>query len=539
MKKPVIFLFALAISVSSVMSQNNMGVGTNTPDASAILDLTATDMGLLIPRVTLIAVANGTNPVSSPATGLLVYNSAGALATGFYYWDGALWVQVGATGASCVTLDEAYDCGGSGVGNAITADNGAVEVTLPSGGTSSAAIDAISNKALSWTIGAENTSSGVAVLGDITGTTNQYNAIQGSSYSNYNSGGGIGSGGVAGFYEGSGDGVGVYGSIVSSTSVGIAGVFGYNARTNGGFGVNGQGYAGVVGEGVLLTQDCFGVYGATTRGVGTQGETDDIAFQGIVGRNYATYGAAGSGIGVMGDGLTGVWGQTTDGAGYGVFGINGSTSGTTNNIGVGGQGWIGVYGAFDNTSGAGGYGVFADGDLGSSGTKSFVIDHPLDPENKLLKHYCIESPEVLNMYRGNVVLNQDGEAVVDLPNYFESININYSYILTPIGAPANLYIKSKIENGRFEIAGGKSNMEVSWTVYAERNDAYVKANPSSTEVEVQKRQPGTYIAPELFGQPKEKSMFGFDIKNQETLEIKEEIGTPKPKEAFKPTNSNN
>jgi hypothetical protein len=539
MKKTVVFLFALAISVSSVMSQNNMGVGTNTPDASAILDLTATDMGLLIPRVTLLAVGNGTNPVSSPATGLLVYNSAGALATGFYYWDGSQWVQVGATGASCVTLDEAYDCGGSGAGNTITADNGALEVTLPSGGTSNSAIDAISNKALSWSIGAENTSTGVAVLGEITGTTNTFNAIQGSSFSNYNSGGGIGSGGVAGFYEGSGDGVGVYGSIVSSTSAGIAGVFGYNARTNGGFGVNGQGYAGVVGEGVLLTQNCFGVYGTTTRGVGTQGETDDIAFQGVTGINYATYGSTGDGIGVMGDGLTGVWGQTTDGLGYGVFGINGSVSGTTNNIGVGGQGWIGVHGVVDNTSGTGGFGVFADGDLGSSGTKSFVIDHPLDPENKLLKHYCIESPEVLNMYRGNVVLNQDGEAVVDLPNYFESININYSYILTPIGAPANLYIKNKIENGRFEIAGGKSNMEVSWTVYAERNDAYVKANPSSTEVEVQKRQSGTYIAPELFGQPKEKSMFGFNIKNQETLEMIEEVGTPKPKEAFKPINSNN
>jgi len=539
MKKIAIVLFVLAISISSVISQNNMGVGTNTPDASAILDLTATDMGLLIPRVTLVGVSNGTNPISSPATGLLVYNSAGVLATGFYYWDGSQWVQVGAAGSSCVTLDEAYDCGGSGAGDSITADNGSVKITLPATGTSNSAIEAKSNKASSWAIGAENTSSGVAVLGDITGTTNQYNAIQGSSYSNYNSGGGIGSGGVAGFYEGSGDGVGVYGSIVSSTSIGIAGVFGYNARTNGGFGVNGQGYAGVVGEGVLLTQNCFGVYGATTRGVGTQGETNDIAFQGVVGRNYATYGSAGSGIGVMGDGLTGVWGQTTDGNGYGVFGINGSTSGTTNNIGVGGQGWVGVYGSFDNTSGAGGYGVYADGDLGSSGTKSFVIDHPLDPENKLLKHYCIESPEVLNMYRGNVVLNQNGEAVVRLPDYFESINVNYSYILTPIGAPANLYIKKKIENGNFEIAGGNPNMEVSWTVYAQRNDAYVRANPSSSEVEVQKKQPGTYIAPELFGQPKEKSMFGFDIKNQETLKIIDEIGTPKPKESFKPINSNN
>jgi hypothetical protein len=66
------------------------------------------------------------------ATGLLVYNSAGALTLGFYYWDGGEWILVGAGGGGgCTTLDEAYDCGGAGVGRVITADNGATEITLP------------------------------------------------------------------------------------------------------------------------------------------------------------------------------------------------------------------------------------------------------------------------------------------------------------------------------------------------------------------------------------------------------------------------
>lgn len=531
----IIAIFSLSLSVQA---QNNVGIGTTTPQASALLDLTATDMGLLIPRVTLLAVGNGTSPVNTPATGLLVYNTGGALTAGFYYWDGTQWVQVGAGGGGCTTLDEAYDCGGAGAGYAITADAGEVEITLPTTGTSNSAIEIISNKTSTWSLGATNSSDGVALLADITSTTNTFNAIQGSSFSNYNSGGGIGSGGVAGFYEGTGDGVGVYGGTTIATgSVALAGVFGFNARTDGGFGVNGQGYAGVVGEGVLTTLNCFGVYGSTTRGVGVQGETDDIAYQGVVGRNYFTYGSTGDGIGVMGDGGTGVWGQTTYGDGYGVFGINGSTSGTTNNIGVGGQGWVGVYGSFDNTSGAGGFGVYASGDLGSSGTKSFVIDHPLDPENKILKHYCVESPVPVNMYRGNAKLDQNGEAVVTMPDYFEEININFSYNLTCIGGYANVFIKEKISNGQFIIAGGQPGMEVSWTVYADRNDKYVQQYPESSQTVIDKREHGKYISPELYGAPSSERLFGTPKQQQKLNDLNTETGKVKSQESFHKTDN--
>ncbi|MEA1875052.1 MAG: hypothetical protein U9N51_11610 [Bacteroidota bacterium] len=521
----------LTIGVLFSHAQDNVGIGTTTPHSSALLDLTAADKGLLIPRVTLVNVTDGVNPVNGPETGLLVYNSAGALAQGFYYWDGTEWIMVGAGGTSCNTLDEAYDCGGSGVGRAVTADNGAVEITLPTAGTSSSALDVYSNKDLTWAIGAENTASGVAVLGDVTLVTNQYSAVQGSSFSNYDSGGtNLGSGGIAGFYEGTGNGIGVYGQVVNA-GVGVAGVFGLNSRTDGGYGVNGQGYAGVVGEGVVAGMAGFGVHGSISQGVGVQGETDDMSQSGVVGINYAAINA-GSAIGVLGDGNTGVWGQTVDGSGYGVYGLNGSASTTENNIGTGGDGtWLGVYGV---TSDPTGYGVYSDGNFASSGTKSFVIDHPTDPENKILKHFCMESPEVLNLYRGNVMLDANGEAVVELPDYFESINKNFSYNLTPIGVPVNLYIKQKIENGEFVIAGGESNMEVSWTVYAERNDKYVQEYPESKQVEVDKRQPGKYLRPELYGQGKEKSIFPQHSK-QEKLELKgENRGKVKESKAYRP-----
>lgn len=532
-KKNLLFGLAIIIAYGTLFSQENVGIGTTTPHSSALLDMTSTNKGLLIPRVELVDVNNGITPVNGPATGLLVFNETGALDEGFYYWDGTQWVMVGAGGGSeeCVTLDEAYDCGGSGVGRQISADNGAVEITLPSTGTSNSGLEVYSDKAVSWAIGAGNTSTGVAILGDITGTNNEYNAIQGSSYSNYNSGGtAIGSGGVAGFYEGTGDGVGVYGSIANTGSAGIAGVFGINGRTNGGFGVNGQGTTGVLGEAVVPTVAGFGVYGTTARGIGVQGETDDMSFYGVSGLNYAINNT-GSGIGVMGDGNIGTWGQTVDGGGYGVFGLNASTSTTLNNIGTAGEGWVGIYGE-TNDPGTG-FGVYSNGNFGASGTKAFVIDHPIDPENKILKHFSMESPEVLNLYRGNVVLDNNGEAVVELPDYFESINTNFSYNLTPIGAPVNLYIKEKIANAKFVIAGGNPNMEVSWTVYAERNDKYMQQYPEAGAVEIEKRQKGKYLNPEIYGQPDSKSVFPKNNK-QEILKLNNEnLRKPKTKEPFR------
>jgi hypothetical protein len=532
MKKTLLVFFSLLTIVFISKAQDNVGIGTNTPHSSAVLELSATDMGLLVPRVTLQGITNATSPINGPATGLLVYNSAGTLTTGFYYWDGAQWVEIGAGGAAtCVTLDEAYDCGGNGAGRVITADNGEVEITLPSTGTSNSAMEIYSDKASTWALGSENTSTGVAVLGVISGTTNNFNALQGSSFSNFNSGGGLGSGGVAGFYEGTGDGVGVYGGATNASSLAVAGVFGYNPRTAGGSGVHGQGYFGVLGEGVTTTTACYGLVGLTELGVGGQGETNDIAGYGLVGWNHYTAGTTGDGIGVLGIGGTGVWGETVEGAGYGVLGLNTGTTG--NGIGVYGEGFNGVVGF--TTDLVNGWAVFGDGDIGSSGTKLFVIDHPQDPGNKYLRHFCVESPEILNIYRGIVAFNANGEAIVELPDYFESINTNFSYQLTPVGAPANLYIKQKIENGRFVIAGGQSGMEVSWVVYAERNDALLQQYPEKRAVVKDKETPGTYLNPELYGQPEEKSVFSKPNSKEVKKLNTEDTGKVKKMTPFKAT----
>jgi hypothetical protein len=81
---------------------DNVGLGTTTPDVSAQMQMADPDKGLLINRVTLSAT-NIASPVSSPATGLLVYNltpggsGSTAVSAGFYYWNGSQWVALDGT----------------------------------------------------------------------------------------------------------------------------------------------------------------------------------------------------------------------------------------------------------------------------------------------------------------------------------------------------------------------------------------------------------------------------------------------------------
>lgn len=102
--------------------------------------------------------------------------------------------------------------------------------------------------------------------------------------------------------------------------------------------------------------------------------------------------------------------------------------------------------------------------------KQFVIDHPLDPENKTLRHFSIESDRMLNVYSGTATFNKKGEAWVQLPEWFEALNTDFTYQLTCIGGFANVYIADEITNNRFRIAGGNSKLKVSWQVSGVRHD---------------------------------------------------------------------
>ncbi|UEG51031.1 tail fiber domain-containing protein [Ferruginibacter lapsinanis] len=76
----------LLLSSITVMAQN-VGIGTITPNTSAGLDITATNKGLLIPRVNLTTSTDAVT-IASPATSLLVYNTNSTLGAGYYFNSG-------------------------------------------------------------------------------------------------------------------------------------------------------------------------------------------------------------------------------------------------------------------------------------------------------------------------------------------------------------------------------------------------------------------------------------------------------------------
>lgn len=209
------------------------------------------------------------------------------------------------------------------------------------------------------------------------------------------------------------------------------------------------------------------------------------------------------------------------------IGVSGSSiTDTSRKNGIGVQGTGGEYGVLGidagNSGGGSAYGVFSNGDFGGTGAKYFVIDHPQDPANKYLRHANIESNEVLNLYRGVEQFDSNGQATVQLPDYYSVINKNPSYQVTPIGAAMpNLYIAREIENNVFVIAGGVPGKKVSWIVTSERNDPYMQQNPESRQVVIDKGEKrGKYLMPQLYGQSKERGVFYKENKNEEGSKLK-------------------
>ena len=107
------------------------GIGTTTPSPSAKLEVASSNQGFLPPRIALTAT-NAASPVTSPATGLLVYNTATTgtppnnVSPGYYYWNGSAWVAV----LSTITTSSI-----SGNGTTTTLTNFGAEVNTQSGTT--------------------------------------------------------------------------------------------------------------------------------------------------------------------------------------------------------------------------------------------------------------------------------------------------------------------------------------------------------------------------------------------------------------------
>lgn len=148
------------------------------------------------------------------------------------------------------------------------------------------------------------------------------------------------------------------------------------------------------------------------------------------------------------------------------------------------------------------YALFAFGNTGSNGTKSFVIDHPLDPANKTLRHFSSEGEEPLNVYSGNVRTDGKGFASVTLPDYFEEINRDVRYQLTVVDDSEDFVlvkVSQPVKKSVFRIRSSKPDVLVSWRVEGVRNDAWVRRVGAPSVLDKPESQRGRYYDPESYG----------------------------------------
>ena len=526
-------LLLINFGFNILYSNAQVGIGTSLPNASSVLDMSSIDKGLLIPRMTEAQ----RNAIASPAIGLMIFQTDGV--RGVYYNVGPpsvpAWVPVGTTGGgSSPYIVKATSSTSIGNSNLIDSSigllynrNSYLNSTYFKGAfklhNNSSLFNYFSlegsgkNTYFVISDSSENRPRGIALgrnkdiapfltydsmvyifynpfFNNITlanGKKNKFFVNMYSGKMGYNSAGFFGDDGAHFTMESPYDTSGYFTS--TSTNLLQNGILraeytGAPAQKN---------HVAILGRSVPLTAQSYGV------GMRGEGGWEGVAGYGSNTGTAAAYGVYGAGI--------------TNGVAYGVYGKADSVSAS-------GGTKYGVYGTA--AGGATNYaGYFAgnvqiNGNSVATGTKSFKIDHPLDPEHKYLLHYSMESNEVLNIYSGNITTGTNGFATVQLPGYFESINKDFRYQLTAIGAFAQAIIKQKISENSFIIQTSLPNVEVSWQVTAVRNDKYMAAHLPQNEVEKEAENIGMYLQPAEWKQPEEKGI-NYKSNHQQMQKTKE------------------
>jgi hypothetical protein len=151
-----------------------------------------------------------------------------------------------------------------------------------------------------------------------------------------------------------------------------------------------------------------------------------------------------------------------------------------------------------------------------------------------------------NIYDGVAVFDAAGEAIVTLPDWFEALNEDFRYQLTPMGAAFVPYVAEEIAGNQFKIGGGIPGRKVSWQVTGIRHDAYANAH----RIQIEELKPaaavGTYLHPDAFGQPVEKGRSTVsaddskatakdrDAARRETIKARLRAISPKPQNSEPP-----
>jgi hypothetical protein len=353
-----------------------------------------------------------------------------------------------------------------------------------------------------------------------TGTAANGNGVQGTGFAPQGTG-------VQGT---STDGSGVVGTstggsgVEGTSSVG-SGVVGTSGLRNGveGTSTDGSGVVGTStsGSGVVGESNGSGVMGISTSGIGVEGSsTDGIGVHGFSTNANGVQGIA-AGEAILGGSrfASGVYGENLSVKGYGVAGRSNAPIWPDDSAAaVFGENPNGLAGLFNGYVWVSRKAIFfggvelngtvdVNGALEKHGANHFKIDHPLDPPNKYLLHSAVESPDMMNVYNGNVSTDAEGNATVELPSYFEALNRDFRYQLTPIGEFAQAIVAEEVKDNRFTIKTDKPDVRVSWQITGIRQDAWANAHPMEVEAEKPDGERGKYLSPEEHGQPAMAGMF--------------------------------
>ena len=235
----------------------------------------------------------------------------------------------------------------------------------------------------------------------------------------------------------------------------------------------------------------------------------------VTGGDAAILGGSDTNSGVSGTSVSGygVSGIADSGDGIGVYGTNLAEdsialegfSNTGSSIGVVATAPYAIVASGSSLAGEFLGNVEVEGSVSKDGG-NFKIDHPLDPANKYLYHSFVESPDMMNIYNGNVITDANGDAVVTLPDWFEALNKDFRYQLTVLGQFAQAVVSSEVANHQFAIKTDKPNVKVSWQVTGIRHDAWANAHRIPVEEAKSAKERGFYRHPELYNAPAEKSV---------------------------------
>jgi len=454
--------------------EDNVGLGTNSPDPSSQLDMADINKGLLVNRVALTAT-NVAAPVTAPAEGLLIYNTSSAssgsteVIPGFYYWSGTEWIAMGGTGGRDWSLE---GNAGTNAGTNFLGTTDATSLVVRTNDTNRMYVDAagtlgvaalpytnaamrVSNAAQPFGIYAETSGTGVAVYGEDTGT-----------------------------------GLGVYG-----TSANNHGIFGITDYTGGAFLIGGMigwgsGFNGA--NGMLAVADkqatsssnmgIRAVSGSTTSissneilNVGVNTNATDLALYAL------TEGPITNGVDVEAARFqTNYTGVAIDPDSRDP---RAELAGFTNNSLASGGGTT-YYGAFLYSGGSNSNSSFAYAGARHNGTNYKIIGtgtvstivEGASRQDKARVMFAPEAPEVLLEDYGTAQL-QNGVAQVNIdPILANNILVSNDHPLKVFiqleGECNGIYVSNKSANGFTvkELKKGTSNTKFSWHIVANRKD---------------------------------------------------------------------